>query len=94
MRKPLIAVLPLLLLVCGAQTPPTATEVFNLRVRCRHMADEKADALAGSFAKRPAKRDNAGFERLLGLQAGLCSRIERFNQHNLLNGHNLLSSLF
>jgi hypothetical protein len=47
MRKSLIAVLlPSLLIVCGAQTPPTATEAFNLRIRCKQMADEKADALA------------------------------------------------
>src|SRR6266567_5225369 len=34
---------------CGAilaQTPPTATEAFNLRIRCKAMADEKAEALA------------------------------------------------
>jgi hypothetical protein len=30
MRKSLIAILlPSLLIVCGAQTPPTATEAFN-----------------------------------------------------------------
>jgi hypothetical protein len=32
--------------VCGAKTPPTATEAFNLRIRCKQMADEKADAVA------------------------------------------------
>jgi hypothetical protein len=47
MRKSLIVILlPSLLIVCGAQTPPTATEAFNLRIRCKQMADEKADALA------------------------------------------------
>jgi hypothetical protein len=47
MRKSLITILlPSLLIVCGAQTPPTATEAFNLRIRCRQMADQKADALA------------------------------------------------
>ena len=47
MRKSVIVVLlPSLLLVCGAQTPPTATEAFNLRIRCKRMADQKADALA------------------------------------------------
>jgi hypothetical protein len=47
MRKSLIAILMLpLLIVCGAQTPPTATEAFNLRIRCKQMADEKADAVA------------------------------------------------
>jgi len=47
MRKSLIVVLlPSLLIVCGAQTPPTATEAFNLRIRCKQMADQKADALA------------------------------------------------
>src|SRR5262249_20292437 len=47
MRKSFIAVLlPSLLIVCGAQTPPTATEAFNLRIRCKQMADQKADALA------------------------------------------------
>jgi hypothetical protein len=46
MRKWFIAVLlPLLLLVCGAQTPPTATEAFNLRIRCKQMADQKANDL-------------------------------------------------
>ena len=51
MRKPLIVVLSvaLLLIASGqavAQTPPTATEAFNLRIRCKRMADQKADALA------------------------------------------------
>jgi hypothetical protein len=43
MCKPLIVILlPLLLIVCGAQTPPTATEAFNLRIRCKQMADQRA----------------------------------------------------
>jgi hypothetical protein len=47
MRKSLIVILlPSLLIVCGAQTPPTATEAFNLRIRCKQMADQMADALA------------------------------------------------
>jgi len=45
MRKSVIVVLlPSLLLVCGAQTPPTATEA--LRIRCTQMADQMADAFA------------------------------------------------
>jgi hypothetical protein len=39
----------LLLPACGlafAQTPPAATEAFNLRIRCKAMADEKAEAMA------------------------------------------------
>jgi hypothetical protein len=28
-----------------AQAPPTATEAFNLRIKCKSMADEKADAM-------------------------------------------------
>jgi hypothetical protein len=45
MHKSLIVILlPSLLIVCGAQTPPTATEAFNLRIRCKQMADQKADA--------------------------------------------------
>jgi hypothetical protein len=44
MRKPLaVILLPSLLIVCGlavAQTPPTATEAFNLRIRCKQMADQ------------------------------------------------------
>jgi hypothetical protein len=28
-----------------AQTPPTATEEFNLRIKCKQMADEKADSM-------------------------------------------------
>jgi hypothetical protein len=31
---------------CNAQTPPTATEEFNLRIKCRQMADEKAESMA------------------------------------------------
>jgi hypothetical protein len=47
MRKSLLIILlPSLLIVCGAQTPPTATEAFNLRIRCKQMADQMADALA------------------------------------------------
>jgi hypothetical protein len=49
MHKPLIVVLPLVLVAGGlavAQTPPTATEAFNLRIRCKQMADHKA----GEFA--------------------------------------------
>jgi hypothetical protein len=28
-----------------AQTPPTATEEFNLRIKCKQMADEKAESM-------------------------------------------------
>jgi hypothetical protein len=46
MHKSLIVILlPLLGIVCGAQTPPTATEAFNLRIRCKQIADEKAEAI-------------------------------------------------
>jgi len=50
MRKPLIVVLSvaLLLIASGqavAQTPPTATEAFNLRIRCKQMADQKTNDL-------------------------------------------------
>jgi hypothetical protein len=53
MRKSLIVVLPLVLVAGGlavAQTPPTATEAFNLRIRCKQMADKKADELAAGNA--------------------------------------------
>jgi hypothetical protein len=51
MRKSVIVVLlPSLLIVCGAQTPPTATEAFNLRIRCKHMADQKAGDAAATNA--------------------------------------------
>ncbi len=51
MRKPLaVILLPSLLIVCGAQTPPTATEAFNLRIRCKQMADQKADEQAAGNA--------------------------------------------
>lgn len=49
MRKPLVIVLPLLLIAGGlavAQTPPSATEAFNLRIRCKQMADRKAGEMA------------------------------------------------
>jgi len=51
MGKSVIVVLPLALLLIAsgqavAQTPPTATEAFNLRIRCKQMADQKAEALA------------------------------------------------
>jgi hypothetical protein len=49
MCKSLIVVLGLLLTTGGlavAQTPPTATEAFNLRIRCKQMADQKAGDLA------------------------------------------------
>jgi hypothetical protein len=50
-RKSLIVILlPLLGIVCGAQTPPTATEAFNLRIRCKQMADQKAGELAAGNA--------------------------------------------
>ena len=29
----------------AAQTPPTATEAFNLRIKCKQLAEEKANAL-------------------------------------------------
>jgi hypothetical protein len=29
-----------------AQAPPTATEAFNLRIKCKQMADEKAEGMA------------------------------------------------
>ena len=47
MHKSLVVVpLLLALIVCGAQTPPTATEAFNLRTKCKQSADQKADELA------------------------------------------------
>jgi len=51
MGKSVIVVLPLALLLIAsgqavAQTPPTATEAFNLRIRCKQMTDQKAEALA------------------------------------------------
>jgi hypothetical protein len=54
MRKPLAVILLLsLLIVCGAQSPPTATEAFNLRIRCKRMADQKAgEQAAGNAALR------------------------------------------
>ena len=41
-----ITLVAVLMLNCGAglaQTPPTATEAFNLRIKCKQMADEKAE---------------------------------------------------
>jgi hypothetical protein len=32
-----------------AQSPPTATEAFNLRIKCKKMSDEKAQYLTGSI---------------------------------------------
>ena len=42
-----IAKLALFLFVLSAwaQTPPTATEAFNLRIKCKALADEKAEAM-------------------------------------------------
>src|SRR5260370_31561467 len=44
------ALLALVIIVAAgsafAQTPPSATEAFNLRSKCKTMADEKADAMA------------------------------------------------
>jgi hypothetical protein len=42
----LIAALMLNSGLAFAQTLPTATEAFNLRIRCKAMADEKAEAMA------------------------------------------------
>jgi hypothetical protein len=56
MSKTFVILLPLLLIVPGptaAQTPPTATEAFNLRIKCKQMADEKAEAVQ-SFPTNPA----------------------------------------
>jgi hypothetical protein len=30
----------------AAQSPPTATEAFNLRIKCKKMSDEKADGIS------------------------------------------------
>jgi hypothetical protein len=52
MRKSLIVIL--LLIASGeavAQTPPTATEAFNLRIRCKQMADQKAGDVAATNAE-------------------------------------------
>lgn len=41
-----LVLIMVLMLNCGAafaQAPPTATEVFNLRIRCKEMADKKAE---------------------------------------------------
>jgi hypothetical protein len=49
MRKSLIVILLLVLVAGGlavAQTPPTATEAFNLRIKCKQMADRKAGEAA------------------------------------------------
>jgi len=46
MRKSVIVIMPVVLIASGqavAQTPPTATEAFNLRIRCKQMADQKAN---------------------------------------------------
>jgi hypothetical protein len=43
-----IALIAAVMLNCGAafaQTPPTATEAFNLRIKCKQMADDKADSM-------------------------------------------------
>jgi hypothetical protein len=43
-----IILIAAMMLNCGVgftQTPPTATEVFNLRTKCKAMADEKADSM-------------------------------------------------
>ena len=43
-----ITLVAVLMLNCGAglaQTPPTATEAFNLRIKCKQMADEKANSM-------------------------------------------------
>jgi hypothetical protein len=65
MRKSLIVILlPLLGIVCGAQTPPTATEAFNLRIRCKQMADRKAGELAaGNAALRWEVLQSSGSSR-------------------------------
>jgi hypothetical protein len=42
-RAGLVCILfPMLVLQSVAQTPPTATEAFNLRIKCRQMSDKKA----------------------------------------------------
>src|ERR1700690_2667187 len=43
-----------------AQTPPTATEAFNLRIRCKEMADKKA------LEKNAAIESDASISRRLG----------------------------
>src|SRR5262249_10806548 len=49
-KSVIVVLLPLVLIVCGAQTPPTATEAFNLRIRCKQMADQKAGDAAATNA--------------------------------------------
>ena len=43
---PLIAAMILFCGVALAQTPPTATEAFNLRIKCKELAERKLDNLS------------------------------------------------
>jgi hypothetical protein len=40
--------------VVVAQTAPTATEEFNLRIKCKQMADEKADVMKKELEQKMA----------------------------------------
>ena len=42
------------------QTPPTATEAFNLRIKCKTMADEKAESLINTRPLTYADGASAG----------------------------------
>jgi hypothetical protein len=45
----LFTLIAAMFLICGvalAQTPPTATEAFNLRIKCKELAEQKLDKLS------------------------------------------------
>jgi hypothetical protein len=44
-----------------AQTPPTATEAFNLRIKCKDMVDEKSQVMTQDFYRLKVKAPELDF---------------------------------
>jgi hypothetical protein len=61
-----------------AQTPPTATEEFNLRIKCKQMADEKAE----SMMERPM---TAAEGASMGLKPADVAAMNRLTEQRLAN---------
>jgi hypothetical protein len=67
----------------SAQTPPTATEAFNLRIRCKEMADAKAE----SMTMRPLSIEDGAASGLKQADVAALNKINAENTKVLLAAH-------
>jgi hypothetical protein len=84
MRKPLIAVLlPSLLMVCGAQTPPTATEAFNLRFVPPEVIRDLAECKMAALKAGDWDRDSWDFGTATGQYLVACMQAKGYRRRTV-----------